>query len=191
VNADSLCRVVAPCDRPDLQEEVDSYNEVAVFESWDMLCGRLHPELGGSPDHLDIVGVNYYWTNQWQIDQPGIPLSQDDPRIFPLHRLIADVADRYQRPIAITETSHVNENRAPWIRELGEEVARALSSDIPLWGACIYPVLGMPEWHDQKTWTQMGLWDLVDENGTLIRVPNVSALEAFEDAKLTIEGRLV
>ena len=31
-----------------------------------ILSGRLLPELGGSRDHLDIVGINYYWTNQWE-----------------------------------------------------------------------------------------------------------------------------
>ena len=31
---------------------------------------------------------------------------------------------------------------------------------MPLRGVCLYPILGMPEWHDQTQWTQMGLWEL-------------------------------
>jgi hypothetical protein len=32
----------------------------AQFEAMDMISGLRWPELGGSPDHLDIVGLNYY-----------------------------------------------------------------------------------------------------------------------------------
>jgi hypothetical protein len=44
VNVDPLCRVVHPPDRRDLVEEVAHFNERLVFQSWDMLCGRLLPE---------------------------------------------------------------------------------------------------------------------------------------------------
>src|SRR5688500_9176971 len=65
VNVDPLCHVHAPENRQDLQPDVDWFNEHAVFESWDMLCGKIMPDLGGSRKHLDILGINYYWTNQW------------------------------------------------------------------------------------------------------------------------------
>ncbi len=65
VNVDSLCRVVPPDEQPDLQAACDDFNDIAVFQSFNILSGRLLPELGGSPAHLDIVGLNYYWTNQW------------------------------------------------------------------------------------------------------------------------------
>jgi hypothetical protein len=32
---------------------------------------------------------------------------------------------------------------------------------VPLRGVCLYPILGMPEWHDPDIWTPMGLWDPV------------------------------
>src|SRR5207237_4403548 len=33
----------------------------AQFQAFDMLCGRLRPELGGAPEYLDIIGLNYYF----------------------------------------------------------------------------------------------------------------------------------
>jgi len=86
VNVDPLCHVATPVDRPEQQEAVEHFNNSVVFESLDMLAGRLNPELGGSPAHLDIVGVNYYWTNQWEWGAAPLadgripPLADDDPR---------------------------------------------------------------------------------------------------------------
>ena len=37
-----------------------------MFEAWDMLTGRLHPELGGDESMVDIIGVNFYDRNQWR-----------------------------------------------------------------------------------------------------------------------------
>jgi hypothetical protein len=30
-----------------------------------MVSGMMAPELGGRPEYLDIVGVNFYPSNQW------------------------------------------------------------------------------------------------------------------------------
>ncbi len=38
----------------------------AQFDAWDMIAGRTHPTLGGNAKYLDIVGVNYYHSNQWE-----------------------------------------------------------------------------------------------------------------------------
>jgi len=59
----------------------------------------------------------------------------------------------------ITETSHVDDMRPVWMSELADEAEKLLHSDIPLRGICLYPVLGMPEWHAPDRWTQMGLWN--------------------------------
>jgi hypothetical protein len=189
VNVDPICRVVAPFDRPDLQRDVDNFNTNAVFQSWDMLSGRLLPELGGSPRHLDIIGVNYYWTNQWEITRPGFPLHSDDPRIVPLRDLIRTVWQRYGAEILITETSHVREMRPIWLRQLIEEAEALIDENIPLEGICLYPILGMPEWHAQHEWTLMGLWDLVPEGETLCRVPYIPMLEALSEAQQRLESR--
>ena len=130
VNVDPLCRVATPAGRPDLAEEARDFNERLVFQGWDMLSGRLMPELGGSREHLDIVGINYYWTNQWEWRIPLVdgripPLADDDPRRLPLSALVRSVWERYGGEIMITETSHVGDMRGAWLREVAAECGDA------------------------------------------------------------------
>ena len=169
INADPICRIVAPPDRPDLLPEIEHYNNNVVFESWDILSGRLHPEFGGSRKHLDIVGINYYWTNQWEVGRPEAPLELSDPRILPLRELIRTVWERYGGELMITETAHVDEKRAGWMNYVAEECEALLDQGVPLQGVCLYPILGMPEWHEPHRWTLMGLWDIVHRQATLCR----------------------
>jgi hypothetical protein len=190
VSVDALCRVVCPHDRPELRDAVRRFNEEVVFESWDMLAGRLHPELGGSPAHLGTVGVNYYWTNQWELTREGIPLADDDPRRLPLRHLVRAVHERYGAELLITETSHVDDMRPIWLSELAEEAECLLADGVPLRGACLYPILGMPEWHAPAQWTRMGLWDLVPQSPTLARVPFAPMLLALRRAQQLIAKRL-
>lgn len=191
INVDPICRVVAPVDRPDLQKEADAFNENAVFESWDMLCGRLLPELGGSKDHLDVIGINYYWTNQWELGRPGNPLSDDDPRRSPIGKLVRAVWERYGAEMLITETSHVDEKRPLWMSELSTEAESLLAEGVPLNGICLYPILGMPEWHNQDQWTQMGLWDLKPSaRGDLLRIPCEPMMKAFREAQRIERSRV-
>lgn len=181
VNVDPICHVVAPPDRPELEVEAEAFNSSWVFESWDMLAGRVRPELGGSPAHLDIVGINYYWTNQWELGRDREPLRNDDPRLVPLRDLVRKVWERYRRDLLITETTHVNELRPGWVRYVTEEAEALLQEGVPLRGVCLYPILGMPEWHSQE-WTPMGLWDLVHERGTLMRQVCRPMLEELQRA---------
>jgi hypothetical protein len=39
------------------------------FQSVDMLCGRICPELGGSDNLVDVLGFNFYYNNQWIVGQ--------------------------------------------------------------------------------------------------------------------------
>ncbi|MBF9232800.1 glycoside hydrolase family 1 protein [Microvirga alba] len=191
VNADPLCRAAVPEEQPDCRDEVEDFNNRLVFQSWDMLCGRLLPELGGSRAHLDIVGINYYWTNQWEWglepspDGTIPPLSDHDPRRVKLGDLVTNVWDRYGGDLIITETTHVGEKRGPWLREVAEESELLLRDGVPLQGVCIYPILGMPEWHSPQDWTAMGLWDPVchqEPHGA--RVPCQPMLDVFRDLRV-------
>lgn len=187
VNVDPVCRVVAPHDQPELQREADDFNAGAVPQAWDMIGGRLLPELGGSPAHLDIVGVNYYWTNQWELGGACLPLEGGDPRRAPLRQLVAGVYERYGAEILITETGHVGEMRAPWLRELAGECESMLAMGLPVRGVCLYPVLGMPEWHARHVWARMGLWDLRRDGEGLRRVPYEPLHDALRDARARLE----
>lgn len=160
VNVDPLCHVLPRDDSEQARREADLFNSQAVFESWDMLAGRVAPELGGSRKHLDIIGLNYYWTNQWILGQDEQPLEEDHPNRVPLRTLIKRVYERYGGELLITETAHVDDMRPKWMAVLVEEIESLMKDGVPLQGVCLYPILGMPEWHDQARWTQMGLWEL-------------------------------
>ncbi len=59
-----VIHIVGDPKRPDDVLQAAEYRS-AMFEAWDMLSGRAQPELGGSENYLDIIGVNYYDRNQW------------------------------------------------------------------------------------------------------------------------------
>ncbi|HET9531765.1 MAG TPA: beta-glucosidase, partial [Blastocatellia bacterium] len=64
LHTDPMINIVTDPARPEEREAAEGYNR-AQFDGWDMLAGRLHPELGGHQKYLDIIGVNYYPHNQW------------------------------------------------------------------------------------------------------------------------------
>jgi hypothetical protein len=171
LTVDPLIHVVGPRRQPRLPAAL-AYDEIQ-FEAWDMLSGRLAPELGGHPRYLDVMGVNFYFDNQWEFPNRRLRWEDDprDDRWVPLHQLLARAHARYQRPIFISETSHIGEGRAAWMREIASELEQALAIGVPLEGACIYPVLDRPDWDHPRQWHHSGLWELVpDPDGTLRRV---------------------
>ena len=146
------------------------------FEAWDLLTGRIEPQLGGAEKYLDIVGVNFYAANEWEV--PGgrklnWDAGSDDPRWMPLHKLLAEVAGRYQRPLFIAETSHYGIGRAPWLAEVSAEVRIAIDQGTRIEGVCLYPILDRYDWEDSTHWHNCGLWDLeMDASGNYRRVLN-------------------
>lgn len=183
VNVDPLCNVVPPHGRMDVLSDATAFNHGAVFEAWDMIAGRLHPELGGSREHLDIVGVNYYWTNQWEIGSEDSTLDDEDPRRVPLTRLIRRVWKRYGGELLITETAHVHDMRPKWMTYVASECEALLDEGVPLRGVCLYPILGMPKWHSPQEWVPMGLWDILHDQPTLHRELCGPMWEAFREAQ--------
>ena len=171
-----LIHVVAPRSRPDLADAAAAYRN-SQFEAWDMLAGTLAPELGGQPRYLDIVGVNFYHDNQWE--QPGGEkiawhVLPRDPRWRPFHLLLAEIYERYRRPIFVAETSHVGSGRVEWLREMTDELMAAIAAGIPLEGVCLYPILDRFEWDDPSHWHNSGLWDLArTAEGDYRRVLNI------------------
>ncbi len=189
VNVDPLCHVIPSDDSPEQQQAADWFNNHMVFECWDMLSGKIMPELGGSREHLDIVGINYYWTNQWVLGLDERPLPEDHPQRVSLRDLIKRVYSRYGGDVLITETAHVDDMRPRWLTLVRDEVEALLHEGVPLRGVCLYPILGMPEWHDRTKWTQMGLWDLTSSDAILERRLCLPMLEALREAQ-GIEERI-
>ena len=171
VHVDPIIHAVSPPDRPDLADEArdEAYRE--AYEGWDMLFGRLAPELGGSPEILDIVGVNAYHYSQVQLgeNKERVILGPRDPRRKPLSKLLQFAWERYGRPIIIGETSGFQDNRAEWLRMTVEESLKAINAGVDLHGICLYPFVDLPDWFNQK-WAKIGVFDVADRS-TFERIP--------------------
>lgn len=120
----------------------------AQFEALDLISGRLRPDLGGRPEYLDILGLNYYLKNQWVDGE--VPIYPGDPNYRPLRELLAMVYERYRRPIFLAETGTEGGGRAPWLHYVGDEVAGARAEGVPVEGICLYPILNHPGWDNDR-----------------------------------------
>jgi beta-glucosidase/6-phospho-beta-glucosidase/beta-galactosidase len=166
VHVDPIIHAVPPPDRPDLAKDAydKAYDE--AYEAWDMLFGRLHAELGGAPEILDIVGVNCYNFSQAEIAMGGERkiLGPRDPRRKPLSELLLYAWQRYHRPLIIGETSGYADKRAEWLRMTMEESMKAILSGVDLQGVCLYPCVDIPDWNTGE-WAQIGMFDVADRDG--------------------------
>ncbi|MFL6587492.1 MAG: NAD(P)-binding protein [Luteimonas sp.] len=157
--AEPLVHVSAPPDRDDLRLEA-ALHHAAQFEVLDMLTGRAAPALGGSVACVDLIGVNYYHGNQWEIGIPGsLDWHHTHPRRVPLSRLLRQLHQRYGLPLTISETSHVGEGRVRWLDEVTLQVRIAREAGLDIEGICLYPVVDRPDWEDGAHWHRCGLWD--------------------------------
>ena len=120
----------------------------AQFQTWDMMLGMSMPELGGSAEMIDVIGVNYYWNNQW-IHQ-GAPTPPGHLQHRGLHTMLYDVWLRYRRPIVITETGAEASAAVGWLAYVGAEVRQAQRMGAKILGVCLYPVMDYPGWDDGR-----------------------------------------
>ena len=173
VHVDPLVQVVAPLDRPDQKEAAAHETHVDTFLAWDILCGKEHPELGGAPEVLDIVGANNYSFGQMEYRESGphAALPPGHPGILPLCTLLQRIWERYQRPMVVAETSGMGGGRPDWLRDVMQESLAAVNQGMDLHGICLFPAVDMPDWHTGE-WLHNGICDLVDTDGTLRRVPH-------------------
>lgn len=140
----------------------ESYR-LAQFEAFDMISGGVEPELGGKPEYLDIIGLNYYFHNQWRHpSRRKIPLGHKDYR--PLYEILREYHERYQRPLFIAETGIENDERPDWFRYVGEQTEIARLQKVPIEGVCLYPIVNHPGWADNRH-CHNGLWDYCDSRG--------------------------
>ncbi|WP_034256983.1 family 1 glycosylhydrolase [Adhaeribacter aquaticus] len=184
INIDPLVQVVAPHNRPDQKQAAWHETYVDTFLAWDILYGKEHPELGGSPDILDIVGANNYSFGQMEYREQGPheALPPDDDRIKPLCDLLHLVWERYKRPMIIGETSGMKEGWEDWLRDVMDESLAAVEAGIDLHGICLFPAVDMPDWHTNE-WLHNGLFDLEAEGELLQRkecVPYVAELRRWQ-----------
>ncbi len=191
VNVDPLVRLHPPVERPDLQPQADFFNSYVVTEAFDMLCGRVSPELGGSRNHLGILGFNFYSTNQWTIPTPDCPqrfLEVDDPRWIPLHTMLGELQARYNGPLLLAETGSSGDARPAWISYLADEARACLADGVALAGICLYPVITSPDWEDPTAFFDGGLFDVAaDVDGTLRRYLLSEVASALRTAQAELD----
>lgn len=159
------------------------------FQVHDILSGAMCPELRGKPEYLDIIGVNYYYNNQWINEtHEFLPWAEKPPHYLfrTLHSLVETVFTRYGRPVIIAETSHPGEDRSKWIRTMTSECISILKSGIPLLGCCFYPLIDRPDWDDLDDWHHSGIWDIFDTD-SLERIPDLESLNAISRFKKQID----
>lgn len=150
------------------------------FQAMDIIAGRMCPELGGSEDYLNILGFNYYWNCQWNVN--AAPL--DWPDTFSLRTPLSDLLEmahkRYHKPIFLSETGHFGSGRVQWIEEVAAECLIAKKRGVDLNGICIYPVTDRPDWDDLSSYSNSGIWDL---DAQANRIPHSEYLEAVLQAQ--------
>jgi len=158
---DPIINVVPRSAQPQDVADAENYRQ-SQFVAWDMLLGRVEPELGGQEDLIDAIGVNYYIHNQfvWQ----GQMIVPSDPRYRHVSTMLEEVYARYRRPLFIAETGIEDETRPAWLRYICKEVFTAWAAGVPVEGICLYPILNHPGWDDERH-CYNGLFDYADENG--------------------------
>ena len=162
VHADPAINVVTAPERLHELPIAEGHRQ-AQYQAWDMLAGSSWPQLGGEPRLLDIVGVNYYFNNQWIHGGPPIDLGHGLYR--PLHRMLMEIHGRYGRPIMIAETGIELERRPAWLRYVARELDLARRTGVPVEGLCLYPILNHLGWDDDR-YCHNGLLEL-EIQGTL------------------------
>ncbi|HEX4265825.1 MAG TPA: beta-glucosidase [Verrucomicrobiae bacterium] len=169
-HVDPIIHVVADLTHPEEKAEAEAYR-LSQFQSWDMISGRLWPELGGHEKYLDVIGANFYPHNQWFYNlkgfrsiRPFTPILRRDPAYRPFREMLGELYERYHRPMFIAETGSEDRRRAGWLRYVCGETLAAIETGVPIHGLCLYPILNHPGWDDSRH-CRNGLWDYPDADG--------------------------
>lgn len=167
LHSDPVINIVADPYRPHERADAEGHRQ-AQYQAWDMLAGRMWPQLGGAERYLDIIGVNYYPHNQWIHNTPAFNPSLALARAHELYRpfrdILLEIQERYRRPLFIAETGAENEDRAPWLAYISDEVSAARNAGAHIEGICLYPIINHPGWDDERH-CHNGLWDYANEAG--------------------------
>lgn len=178
-----------PLRKRNLQEQAfcKDFNEQVKYFAWDVICGKVHPELGGHKKYLNIIGINYYFYNQQQV---GIKkenpeevyfrsISLKNPLRLPLWEILAEVYGRYGVPIVLSETGSYRDRRPAWWKYILEEVDKALEQKIPLYGVCSYPTLDIKRGAGFIV-PKSGVWDFDQKDKTFQRIPHEETWEVIQ-----------
>jgi beta-glucosidase/6-phospho-beta-glucosidase/beta-galactosidase len=146
---------------PRQNSRAENYRQ-AQFEALDMVLGRRNPELGGSADLVDLIGLNFYSDNQWYLGGATIPMGHFAYR--PLADMLAEVHRRYNKPVFLSETGAEGRARTYWLHYVAGEVCHALRQGVPVRGLCLFPVVDYPGWENGRK-CEVGLLGDADDSG--------------------------
>lgn len=166
---------VAPRDKSRTELRRAEQFRQGQFEAYDMLMGRVEPELGGREDLVDVIGLNFYPHNQWYFNGPTVPMGHHEYR--PLADMLAEVYQRYEKPIFIAETGAEGSGRPAWLHYVCDEARAAMACGISFHGICLYPVTAYPGW-DNSRHAEVGLFSTIhSEGGRRLYAPLYEELE--------------
>ena len=147
--------VVPRNSTPAARRAAEAYR-LSQFEALDGILAK-------APDSIDVVGLNFYFHNQWRHpSRRKIP--RGHPLYRPLNEILAEFYGRYHKPLLIAETGIEDDLRPDWFRYVCDEVAIAMDKGIPINGICLYPIVNHPGWADDRH-CHNGLWDYADDLG--------------------------
>ena len=153
---------IAPHDRRRATIRGAQANLNGMYEAYDWLIGRSRPELGGDPSLVDVVGWNFYPHNQWYCKGPTVPMGHHEYR--PLADMLIDVAERYGKPMFLSETGAEGTAKPSWLHYVCSEVREAMSRGVDMRGICWYPITAYPGW-DNSRHAETGLFSTVVADG--------------------------
>ena len=125
--------------------------------------GAAEPELGGDPSLVDVVGLNFYPHNQWYYEGPTIPMGHHEYR--PLRDMLLEMAERYGKPIFLSETGAEGTAKPSWLHYVCNEVREAMDLGARIEGICWYPITAYPGW-DNSRHAEAGLLSTIAADGT-------------------------
>lgn len=133
-----------------------------MYEAYDWIIGRTEPELGGNPSLVDVVGWNFYPHNQWYWKGPTVPMGHHEYR--PLADMLVEMAERYGKPMFLSETGAEGSGKPSWLHYVCNEVREAMRRGVDMRGICWYPITAYPGW-DNSRHAETGLFSTVVANG--------------------------
>ena len=154
---------IAPHDRRRATIRAARQNLEGMYEAYDWITGLARPELGGDPSLVDVVGWNFYPHNQWYFQGPTIPMGHHEYR--PLSDMLIETAERYQKPVFLSETGAEGSGKASWLHYVSSEVRDAMDRGADVRGICWYPITAYPGW-DNSRHAETGLFSTIVASGS-------------------------
>jgi beta-glucosidase/6-phospho-beta-glucosidase/beta-galactosidase len=154
---------IAPHDTRPPTIRAAQKNLQGMYEAYDWIMGLDRPELGGDPSFVDVVGWNFYPHNQWYFEGPTIPMGHHEYR--PLGDMLVETAERYGKPVFLSETGAEGTGKPSWLHYVCNEVRDAMSRGADVRGICWYPITAYPGW-DNSRHAETGLLSTVVADGS-------------------------